>query len=216
MYSLTPLTIKKYIQMSYLKPATKYRYVKTIFILLTAIFVSSVEIQAAFVAPSAESETCDSCGVESNTRTITGILETISYKARMLQIRKGNDTKILNYNEDTILLGVDTIRELSTKSAWTFEYREDRGMLLAISIEPPQRDPSLSQNQIDAATLSSLLSDTQDVVGYTLIDSRPAAAYENGHIEGAISIYDGEFDNSLAKLPHDKEQLIVFYCDGSA
>ncbi|BAV34423.1 sulfurtransferase [Sulfuricaulis limicola] len=48
----------------------------------------------------------------------------------------------------------------------------------------------------------------------TLIDSRPKARkYDKGHIPGAISIPDSEFDKSTDKLPTDKAASLIFYCE---
>lgn len=45
-----------------------------------------------------------------------------------------------------------------------------------------------------------------------VIDVRPAAEYDAGHIPGAINIPSGELPRRLAELPKDKE--IVAYCRG--
>jgi len=52
--------------------------------------------------------------------------------------------------------------------------------------------------------------------GVTLIDSRPAGRkFGPGHIPGAINIPDSDFDKLAAsKLPADKNQLLIFYCEG--
>ena len=51
--------------------------------------------------------------------------------------------------------------------------------------------------------------------GVTIIDSRPAARqYDPGHIPGAVSIPDSQFDKLAGKLPEDKASLLVFYCGG--
>lgn len=48
-----------------------------------------------------------------------------------------------------------------------------------------------------------------------LVDSRPKARqYDKGHIPGAISIPDSEFDKLSAKLPADKATPLYFYCGG--
>jgi rhodanese-related sulfurtransferase len=48
-----------------------------------------------------------------------------------------------------------------------------------------------------------------------LIDSRPKKRkYDKGHIPGAISIPDTEFDKQLAMLPEDKSTPLIFYCGG--
>jgi rhodanese-related sulfurtransferase len=51
----------------------------------------------------------------------------------------------------------------------------------------------------------------------TLIDSRPKARkYDKGHIPGAISIPDSEFDKHAGKLPADKAASLIFYCEDVA
>jgi rhodanese-related sulfurtransferase len=48
-----------------------------------------------------------------------------------------------------------------------------------------------------------------------VVDSRPKRKkYDMGHIPGAISIPDTQFDNMTDQLPEDKETLLVFYCGG--
>lgn len=49
----------------------------------------------------------------------------------------------------------------------------------------------------------------------TLVDSRPKERkYDKGHIPGAISIPDLQFDKLTARLPADKSAPLYFYCDG--
>ena len=49
------------------------------------------------------------------------------------------------------------------------------------------------------------LVDIPPVKGVMIIDSRPAARhYDPGHISGAISIPDSQFDKMVDKLPADK------------
>lgn len=49
---------------------------------------------------------------------------------------------------------------------------------------------------------------------FVLVDSRPHNVYIKGHINGAINIPDAEFAKHTAKLPRDKDQLLIFYCGG--
>lgn len=50
---------------------------------------------------------------------------------------------------------------------------------------------------------------------FELVDSRPLVRYNEGHIPGAISIPDADFDKFAWKLPKGKDKLIIFYCAGS-
>jgi rhodanese-related sulfurtransferase len=51
--------------------------------------------------------------------------------------------------------------------------------------------------------------------GVMIIDARPKRAkYDKGHIPMAVSIPDSQFDKLTAKLPADKDALLIFYCGG--
>ena len=48
-----------------------------------------------------------------------------------------------------------------------------------------------------------------------VVDSRPKRTkYDKGHLPGAISIPYSQFEKMTDQLPDNKEQLMVFYCDG--
>ena len=52
----------------------------------------------------------------------------------------------------------------------------------------------------------------EDVI---IIDARPKRAkYDKGHIPMAVSIPDSQFDKMTAKLPANKDALLIFYCGG--
>lgn len=51
--------------------------------------------------------------------------------------------------------------------------------------------------------------------GAVIVDSRPGERkYDKGHIPGAISIPDRQFDSMTDKLPADKNIQLIFYCGG--
>jgi rhodanese-related sulfurtransferase len=48
-----------------------------------------------------------------------------------------------------------------------------------------------------------------------IIDARPKRAkYDKGHIPGAVSIPDSQFDKMVDKLPANKDALLIYYCGG--
>lgn len=49
---------------------------------------------------------------------------------------------------------------------------------------------------------------------FMLIDARPRRVFGQGHIPGAGSIPDSEFDKHRDQLPADKATFLVFYCGG--
>ncbi len=51
--------------------------------------------------------------------------------------------------------------------------------------------------------------------GVMIVDSRPyRPKYAIGHIPTAVSIPHSQFDKMTAKLPADKNALLIFYCQG--
>jgi rhodanese-related sulfurtransferase len=48
-----------------------------------------------------------------------------------------------------------------------------------------------------------------------LVDSRPKKTkFDKGHIQGAVSMPDSEFEQMTNLLPQNKNKLLVFYCEG--
>jgi rhodanese-related sulfurtransferase len=48
-----------------------------------------------------------------------------------------------------------------------------------------------------------------------IVDARPKRKkYDKGHLPGAISIPDTQFDKYKDQLPEDKSKMLVFYCGG--
>jgi rhodanese-related sulfurtransferase len=87
-------------------------------------------------------------------------------------------------------------------------------MLLADSVDvkpPAQLDPAML---IKVDELAPLVEQGPEKANFTIVDARPGKLFIQGHIPGAISIYDAQFDKNLDKLPKNKENLLVFYCGG--
>ncbi|MCK8817017.1 hypothetical protein MWH28_06480 [Natroniella sulfidigena] len=87
------------------------------------------------------------------------------------------------------------------------------------------KDPEL--NYINTETLMRLMSHVSPTStmresydeympewGFVVVDSRPEGRYDEGHINGAINIPDGQFEESAHLLPDDKEKKLIFYCGG--
>lgn len=157
---------------------------------------------------------CEECGQSTETNVIYGTLDAISFKASMLQLSTESGVRIVTFDDNTILTGTSAFSDIAPESDLAIEFLSRDGAVLAVSIAVNAGDVRLESNQINAKTLAQILSDGTSQ--YTLIDARPDNSYDQGHIPGAISIYNGEFAENTNKLPSDKEQLIVYYCDGTA
>lgn len=73
----------------------------------------------------------------------------------------------------------------------------------------------LAKGHIGAISVPHLKKLMDEKAPMTLIDSRPKERkYDKGHIPGAISIPDSQFDKLSDRLPTDKAAPLYFYCDG--
>jgi rhodanese-related sulfurtransferase len=67
---------------------------------------------------------------------------------------------------------------------------------------------------IKVKELTALVDKGPEKGGYTLVDSRPTPGYMKGHIPTAISIPFPKMKEMMDQLPKDKNQLVIFYCQG--
>lgn len=139
-----------------------------------------------------------------------GNLKTVSGKAEMIQIDTGalwtvrfdENTKLKNWNQP--------INKLPKEKEIAISYVEKNGELYAklISVKPPVSvDPA---KVVKTSEMKEIFDEKKGVI----IDCRPPGRYNEGHIPGAINIWFAEFDKHIDKLPKDKNQLIVYYCQG--
>jgi len=73
----------------------------------------------------------------------------------------------------------------------------------------------IKSGHIGAVSVPFIKKLMDDKVPMTLIDSRPKERkFDKGHMPGAISIPDLQFDKMLDRLPADKAAPLYFYCEG--
>ncbi len=83
----------------------------------------------------------------------------------------------------------------------------------ATAAEPPKEPWMFDQiAEVDLVQSKVTVPMAENVM---IIDSRPyKPMYEKGHIPGAVSIPDSEFDQKKGLLPKNKNSLLIFYCGG--
>lgn len=148
-------------------------------------------------------------------KVLRGVLANVSQKAETIQILVGPSTWLVKYDPETLkLTGAEKINKIPKEKEIAIEIIEKGGTLFAtsLSVKPPARIPE--EKLIKVAELSWLVASGAEKERFVLVDSRPALRYHEGHIPGAVSIYDAEFDKNLSKLPKDKATLLIFYCGG--
>jgi hypothetical protein len=143
-------------------------------------------------------------------KLLRGIMGNISIKAETFSVNAGAIWTI-RFAEGTKLIGwKDPIDKIPREKEIAVEFIEKDGEIHAksISVKPPAKIPSEKH-----ATLAFVVEHVEKGDAL-IIDSRPAARFNEGAIPGAINIYDAEFDKHINKLPKDKNKLIIFYCAG--
>jgi rhodanese-related sulfurtransferase len=87
-------------------------------------------------------------------------------------------------------------------------------MLLASAVTAAADESWMHHDIVEADFVAAHLS-VPMAENVMIIDSRPyKPMYIKGHIPGAVSIPDTEFDKKTDLLPADKSALLIFYCGG--
>ncbi len=176
---------------------------------LIALGSGSLAAEKPRIAP-----VCKQCHVADD-KVLRGNFMSASQKAETIQIQIGTATWLVKYDDDTKLIGVEKINKIPKEREIGIEIEDRNGQLYAkaISVKPPATVPA--EKLIGLDELSRLIEDETKKGTFVLIDSRPSPRYREGHIPGAISIYDAEFDKNIEKLPKNKDVLLIFYCGGT-
>jgi len=157
---------------------------------------------------------CMQCHKGDPADTIRGKLSSVSMKAETLSVSTGNATWLVGFDEDTALHGAEALNKIDIEHEVRVTFTEEDGQLYAktVDVKPPTKlDP---KQLIKIDVLAPLVEKGPQAGNFTIVDARPGKLFLEGHIPGAISIYDAQFDDNLAKLPKNKDQLLVFYCGG--
>lgn len=157
---------------------------------------------------------CMQCHKGDPADTIRGKLSGVSMKAETLSVSTGNATWLVGFDDDTTLHGAEALNKIDIEHEISVKIVEDDGQLYAttVNVKPPTKlDP---KQLITFDVLAPLVEKGPQAGNFAIVDARPGKLFLEGHIPGAISIYDAQFDENLAKLPANKDQLLVFYCGG--
>lgn len=146
---------------------------------------------------------------------LRGTLSSVSMKAETIKLDVGpKATWLVHFDDDTKLVGAEALDKIETGKEILIRYEKEDGRLLAVSVyvkQPAKIEPGMVM-KVDE--LAELVAAGPEKGNFALIDARPGKKWHEGHIAGSISIYDAEFDDNIAKLPKDKDTLLIFYCGG--
>lgn len=146
--------------------------------------------------------------------TLAGNFSSRSNKAKTIQIKINNGMHLVKFTNETTVKNVPNIKALKGTIPIRVHYQKVGPDLVATEIvaKPEMKVP---QNQlISTKELEKLVALGPEKGKYTLVDSRPGNLFMTAHIPTAISIPFPKMKKMMAKLPKDKNQQVIFYCEG--
>jgi hypothetical protein len=148
---------------------------------------------------------------------VRGKLVSHSPKFQSLQVTVGRVVWIVKYDEAMKLEGAESLDKVKKgkEMSVTFKGDEDSPMATLVSIKKPFKLPE--EQLVSAEEMKALVRKGPKEGGYLLVDSRPPAAYDSGHLPHAVSIPYPKLNKMREKvLPAEKDKQIIFYCGGFA
>lgn len=166
------------------------------------------KLQKPRIAPA-----CKQCHKPDENKLI-GLFTSVSKKVGIIQMQIGNAVWLVKFDDETKLIGAESLRHIPKEREIAVTVSQKNGDIYAVSIsvKPPVKVSDEKLVKIDE--LVRLVASGHERSNFFLVDSRPAQRFNEGHIPGAVSLPDSEFDRLSGKLPKEKDKLIIFYCAG--
>jgi hypothetical protein len=146
---------------------------------------------------------------------VAGNFQSRSNKAKSITVQTApGKVQVLKFTPETTIENVPKIKSLKKPIPVqvTYEMKGKDMVATAIVAKPVIEVPE--KQLIDVKQLAALVKKGPKKGGYTLVDSRPGIRYQEGHIPTAIMMPFPKMPEMMAKLPTDKNALIIFYCEG--
>ncbi len=130
----------------------------------------------------------------------------------LVLVRTGKGAEVVALERGATLAGISSPQELRSGDRVRFSpVREARGVRFATSLELLPSIATAPELSVTPGEILALLAPRQDAAGRaTLVDLRSAAAFERGHLPGAISAPDWR-TRLASTLPADREAPLVLY-----
>ncbi len=187
-------------------------------ILMISLLISSGFAMGSSVFASADKprilKSCKQCH-EVDENQLRGKLQSISRKAETLQVFMGAATWQLRFNKETELDGAKAINKIGKLKEILVTFEQDGDELLAKQIVVKQPASIPPEWIVKAKDVKKIVSKSPEKGNYMLIDARPGKVFLEGHIQGAVSSYDAQFDKNVKILPENKDTMLIFYCGGA-
>ena len=189
------------------------------------MFVVLMAAFAMFVLPSAWASTDTAPMVQNNCmkchqnfgkmeNVMAGNLSGTSLKANSIQLKINNRLEMVKFTPETKISNVPDVKALKDGMALRVHYSTTGNDRVATQIVVKPKIEVPPEQLMGVKELTQLVEKGPEKGAYTLVDSRPTPGYLKGHIPTAISIPFPKMKEMLDKLPQEKDQLVIFYCQG--
>jgi hypothetical protein len=145
---------------------------------------------------------------------IAGNLSGTSMKAHSIQMKINNRLEMVKFTPETKVSNVPDMKALKSGMAMRVHYKTEGSDHVATKIVVKPKIKVKPEQLIKLKELTALVDKGPEKGNYTLVDSRPTPGYMKGHIPTAISIPFPKMKEMMDKLPKEKDQLVIFYCQG--
>jgi hypothetical protein len=180
---------------------------------LTLLAGASPALAAGGGAISASCLKCHS-DYKDKANVVGGEFQSLSNQAKSIQVDVGDQNEVIKFTENTKVENVPSLKELK-KPVPVMVYFEQQGsdrVATLVKAKPVIKVPEAQQ--LGVQQVQELMAKSPAEGKYLLVDSRPPAHYQEGHLAGAINMPFGNMPDMMDKLPQDKSTLLVFYCGG--
>ena len=185
--------------------------------------LSQAQTAAPAAAPTAkptQPAVCNSCHKPA-AGLVRGYLDGVAFKSQSLQLGLGGPTEIVRFDPKTLKVvdagedkKVEHLREVKKGHETSVQFIEKDGVKFATAIEFKGPIKIAANKLIQLPEIEKLVALGPEKGNFTLIDSRPLPRFQEGTIPGSVNLPFPQFDKFLDRLPKDKSQLLIFYCQG--
>jgi rhodanese-related sulfurtransferase len=150
---------------------------------------------------------------------VSGYFDNVAFKSQAIQLSVDDVKEIMRFDPATLKVldagdakKPEHMREVKRGHETRISYVEKDGQKWATEIRFKGPVKVAKEHLVDYAFVKKLVD--QGSGNFALVDSRPLPRFQQGTIPGAINVPYPVWDKVVARLPADKNALVVFFCQG--
>ncbi len=191
-------------------------FVSAVILAVTAACIPPGAAAADDKLPSKSDASCLKCHkYDQEPNLFAGKLVDVSSKAKAIQLKINKDMEVIYYDDATVVKNAESLKKIPKKESIRITYYKKGGKAFAKLVEVKKGIEVPKDQLMSAEDVAKLVAMGPEKGKYVLLDSRPGAMYNQGHVPTAVSLPFPAFDKLAEKvLPKDKEITQIYYCAG--